>query len=97
MYDDPTTPKYKPNPKNNSDLPEVSEGPDGLVLSNVRELVDETAGLALALGKIELEFLRDRKGALNDCLCLLSTGYLRPTGWPKRCLPSCQRIRAVTQ
>jgi hypothetical protein len=86
MYDDPATLKYKPNPDYNPDLPEFSEGPDGFFPSNMREIVDKTAGLALALGKIELEYLRektlnDREGALNDCLLLLAIHRIPPPDW----------------
>jgi hypothetical protein len=81
MYDDPATPKYKRNPNYNPDLPEVTEGPDGLVLSNWREFVDETAGLGLALGKHELEYLRVHDGALNDCLRLLAKHRMPPPPW----------------
>jgi hypothetical protein len=95
MYDDPTTPKYKPNPNYNPDLPEVTEGPDGLVLSNLREFVDQTAGLALALGKIELERLHETalkkdealKGeALNKCMHLLAKHRISPPDWLAECM-----------
>ena len=74
MHDDPSNYKYIPNPAYDPDLPWPDELPDGLTLCHIPVIVDPTVGLALAYGKINLEYLRDNGGSLSECLRLLATG-----------------------
>jgi hypothetical protein len=72
--------QYIPNPNYDPDQPGEG-GPDDLDLSNMPVFMDMTRGLALTFGKRKLESLRDRKGALNDCLRLLAIHRLPPPDW----------------
>ena len=84
--------KYRPNP--NFD-PEGPLGPE-----NLPDFGDPTVGMARTFGKINLEFLRQEKGALNDCLRLLAIHRLPPPDWlAERMLtelPKAKQARART-
>lgn len=65
--------KIMPNPQYD---PEKPFGPD-----NFPDMIDPTTGLALEFGRIELEYLRETGGSLNECLRVIALHRLAPPEW----------------
>jgi len=72
--------QYIPNPNYDPDRP-GPDGPDSLDLSNMPPIRDMTRGMDLTFGKLQLEYLCQEKGALNDCLRLLAKHRMSPPDW----------------